>query len=363
MLAEMYGVTRQELQDDKDLHQRLLEHAALRFQPDAIMGLYNNPEPSVILGDRMTRWPGHGLPANGSFQFVEGEYMKPEDYDAFLDDPADWAIRKYWPRVFKELEGLALLPPLGIAAYGAYSLPNLGVLTLPPVVAALQALGRAAEAQARADVCAVQSVQRPAALGIAPPTFMGSITEAPFDFMSDTLRGMRGIMLDIHRRPEQLLAAEEKVLKFQLEYAINWSRATGINVCFIPLHRGSDGFMSLPQFEKFYWPQLKALQVGLVEEGNPAFRLPRRCLGPAPHLPHGTAQGQDRGPVPVERHLQGERSRRRDDVYHGRHVQLAAGSRHRRRGALTDQETMRNGRQRRRVYHEQRRRRVGRQPA
>ena len=25
--------------------------------------------------------------------------------------------------------------------------------------------------------------------------------------------------------------------------------------------------MSLPQFEKFYWPQLKALQVGLVEAG------------------------------------------------------------------------------------------------
>jgi Uroporphyrinogen decarboxylase (URO-D) len=271
MLAEIYGVTRQELHDDKDLHQRLLEQAALRFQPDAIMGLYNNPEPSVILGDRMTRWPGHGLPPNGSFQFVEGEYMKPEEYGAFLDDPADWAIRKYWPRVFKELEGLALLPPLGIAAYGAYSLPNLGVLTLPPVVAALQALGRAAEAQARADVCAVQSVQRLAALGIAPPTFMGSITEAPFDFMSDTLRGMRGIMLDIHRRPELLLAAEEKVLKFQLEYAINWSRATGINVCFIPLHRGSDGFMSLPQFEKFYWPQLKALQVGLVEAGIQPF--------------------------------------------------------------------------------------------
>jgi len=100
---------------------------------------------------------------------------------------------------------------------------------------------------------------------------MGSITEAPFDFMSDTLRGMRGIMLDIHRRPDQLLATEEKVLKFQLEYAINWSRATGINVCFIPLHRGSDGFMSLPQFEKFYWPQLKALQVGLVEAGIQPF--------------------------------------------------------------------------------------------
>jgi uroporphyrinogen-III decarboxylase len=100
---------------------------------------------------------------------------------------------------------------------------------------------------------------------------MGSIAEAPFDFLSDTLRGMRGIMLDIHRRPEKLLAAQEKVLRFQLEYAINWSRTTGINVCFIPLHRGSDGFMSIPQFEQFYWPQLKALQVGLVEAGIQPF--------------------------------------------------------------------------------------------
>jgi hypothetical protein len=38
-----------------------------------------------------------------------------------------------------------------------------------------------------------------------------------FDFMSDTLRGMRGIMLDMLRNPEELLAAEEKALEIQLE--------------------------------------------------------------------------------------------------------------------------------------------------
>jgi uroporphyrinogen-III decarboxylase len=104
-----------------------------------------------------------------------------------------------------------------------------------------------------------------AALGF-PPTFLaGSLIEAPFDFMSDTLRGMRGIMLDILRRPEKLLAAEGKVLKFQLEFAINFSAATGLKVAFIPLHRGSDGFMSLPQFERFYWPQLKEMMVTLVD--------------------------------------------------------------------------------------------------
>jgi uroporphyrinogen-III decarboxylase len=267
MLAEMYGITRQEQTENFGKAQELLERAAQHFQPDSAMGLFNDPAASLALGDRMTRWPGHGLPANGSFQFVEGEYMKPEDYDAFLEDPADWAIRKYWPRVFAELEGLALLPPLGMAALGCYSLVTLGALKAPPVAKALQALGRAIDAQAGADARALESVQRMAALGFAPPPLAGSIVEAPFDFMSDTLRGMRGIMLDIHRRPEKLLAAMEKVLHFQLEYAVAFSRATGLKAAFIPLHRGSDGFMSLAQFEKFYWPTLKALQVGLVENG------------------------------------------------------------------------------------------------
>jgi uroporphyrinogen-III decarboxylase len=267
MLAEMYGVTRQEQHENAAKEQEMLEKAAAYYQPDSIMGVFNNPGSALAVGDVMTKYPGHGLGPNGSFQFVEGEYMKAEDYDAFLFDTADWSIRKYWPRVFPELAGLALLPPLGRASFGTYFLYDLGVAKAPPVAQALRALAQAVEAQAVADARAIGSVQRLAALGFAPPTFMGSIIEAPFDHMSDTLRGMRGIMLDMHRHPAKLLAAEEKVLQFSLEYAINWSKATGINVCFIPLHRGSDGFMSLAQFEKFYWPQLKAMQLGLVEAG------------------------------------------------------------------------------------------------
>jgi uroporphyrinogen-III decarboxylase len=85
--------------------------------------------------------------------------------------------------------------------------------------------------------------------------------------MSDTLRGLKGIMVDMYRRPRKLLAAQEKVLRFQLEHAIGWSRATGINIAMIPLHKGSDGFMSLTQFEEFYWPQFKTLIDQLVEAG------------------------------------------------------------------------------------------------
>jgi len=268
LLADMYGITHQEQHENGAKELELIEKAAAHFRADSILGLFNtNQAATLALGDRTTRFPGHGLPPNGSFQFVEGEHMKAEDYDAFLEDPADWSIRHYWPRIFPELAGLALLPPLGLACYGTYSLFYIGVAKAPPVVKSLQALAKAIEAQAEADARAVAGVQRMADIGLAPPTFMGSIVEAPFDLMSDTLRGMRGIMLDMHRHPDKLLAAQEKVLRIQLEYAISWSKATGINVAFIPLHRGSDGFMSVAQFEKFYWPQLKALQVGLVEAG------------------------------------------------------------------------------------------------
>jgi uroporphyrinogen-III decarboxylase len=267
LLAEYGGITHQELQDNGAKAQEILEKFALEFEPDTVLGLFNSPRPSLALGDRMTRWPGVQLPATGSFQFDEHEFMKGEDYDPFLRDPSDWTIRTYLPRAFKELEGLQYLPPLGMFAFGHYNLGNLPMLASPPVAAAVQALNKAIQA-AQQDAAGIgESVGRMAALGFPPTPLAGSLTEAPFDFMSDTLRGMRGIMLDMLRRPEKLLAAERVVLDFQLEFAISFAKATGLKGAFIPLHRGSDGFMSLPQFEKFYWPQLKEQMVTLVDNG------------------------------------------------------------------------------------------------
>jgi hypothetical protein len=264
-LAEWGGITHQEQQDNSEKAQELMEKAALEFQPDIIFGLFNSPRPSQALGDRMTKWPGYGLPANGSFQFVEHEFMKAKDYDAFLRDPSDWTLRSYLPRAFSELEALQYLPPFGLWAYGHYFLPNLTAYATPPAQAALKALGKAIQLAAEDGAKIGDSVGRMAALGF-PPTFLaGAIAEAPFDYMSDTLRGMRGIMLDMLRCPDKLLAAERVVLEFQFEYAVNFCKATGLKNCFIPLHRGSDGFMSLAQFERFYWPQLKEFMVRLVE--------------------------------------------------------------------------------------------------
>ncbi|HEX9115231.1 MAG TPA: uroporphyrinogen decarboxylase family protein, partial [Anaerolineae bacterium] len=180
-------------------------------------------------------------------------------------DPADWGIRVYMPRAFSELQGLSLLPPLGLTVFGHYALPNLPMLLVPPVAAALKALGEAAEKAGVTLANIMRSNERLAALGFPPMIYFGGIAEAPFDLMSDTMRGMRGIFLDMLRCPDKLLAAEEKVAAFQVEYLLSFCQATGAKYVFFPLHRGSDGFMSIKQFEKFYWPQLTGMFDKLIE--------------------------------------------------------------------------------------------------
>jgi uroporphyrinogen-III decarboxylase len=45
------------------------------------------------------------------------------------------------------------------------------------------------------------------------------------------------------------------------------AKANGHSMVFIPLHKGADGFMSDKQFQTFYWPTLKKVIIGLINEG------------------------------------------------------------------------------------------------
>jgi uroporphyrinogen-III decarboxylase len=268
LAAEMGGVSHAELYRDTALQRRLVVDAAKRFGPDNTLGPWHDPRPSQAVGDRMTKWPGVNLPDSSSYQFDEHEFMKAEDYPAFLEDPSDFAIRTYLPRAFAEYEGLALLPPLGMNLFGYYHLFNYPPLLAPPIQQAFAAMNKAAAAQTAwigEQMALNQALIEEA--GVPPIAWLAALVEAPFDFMSDTLRGMRGIFLDLRQRPAELLKAQEKVLKFQVEFAKATCTALGIPYAFIPLHRGSDGFMSIEQFEKFYWPGLESMMLQLVDAG------------------------------------------------------------------------------------------------
>jgi len=267
MLARLGGITYEKLERDHDRAQELLEKAALYFEPDIARGATFSSLPSVLLGDRQTKWPGYGLGPNGTWQFVEGEYMKAEEYDAFLHDPTDFTLRTFLPRAYAALEGLAELPRVAIMLMGYPALTNVRVLDEPGVMASLEALLETSKEIVRIRAARKVAAQRMEALGFPMSLRSGAYLTAPFDFLSDTLRGMRGIMLDMYRCPEKLLAAQEKVLPILVDHTVAATKRSGSPYCFIALHRGSDGFMSLEQFETFYWPGLKAMLLGLIDGG------------------------------------------------------------------------------------------------
>jgi uroporphyrinogen-III decarboxylase len=90
---------------------------------------------------------------------------------------------------------------------------------------------------------------------------------APFDVLGDTLRGTHAIMMDMYRRPEKILQAVERLVPILIRRGVKGANATGNPLITLPLHKGADSFMSDAQFQKFYWPTLKKVILGLIEEG------------------------------------------------------------------------------------------------
>lgn len=203
-------------------------------------------------------WPGHGVSPNHTHQFVEGEYMKADEYDVFLEDPTDFLIRSYLPRVSGALQSFTKLPHLTVLLFGPTSI--LGMHELDETIKALS--------ESRKEMLKWNKVMGSIEGEIEQlgfPIFSRVSTFSAFDIISDRLRGMRGSMLDMYRRPDRLLKTTEKLVPILLRSAISRAKATGNSRVFIPLHRGAEGFMSAKQFETFYWPSLKSLLLGLIE--------------------------------------------------------------------------------------------------
>lgn len=240
----------------------------LELEPD-IYSVSPNPGRSWEAMDcKQMQWPGHGGPADSPYQFVAGEYMKANEYDAFFDDPSDFLVRTYLPRVFGTLEPLRKLPSLQtLFMYGYSGARTSAVFAAPEMVQAFGSVYQAGiEAMKyNAEIAALQNDLKD--LGF-PKAFAGPNMFAPFDIVADMLRGMQGTMLDMYREPDRLLTMMDRIFPAQLRDVTAKTKKTGgISAIYIPLHFGADGFMSAKQFETFYWPGLKKLILGLIDAG------------------------------------------------------------------------------------------------
>ena len=237
------------------------------FKPDftGSPGLVGSGKVYEALDMQFYKWSGGQLDDNLGYQYDEQEYMTADEYDALIEDPTNFWLRTFMPRIFSALKPLAELPNLTHLWEVVLVTGSMVPFGLPGVQKALQALITAGSA-AMAWAQKMGEYDR-VVFGEGYPALFGGASKVPFDMLGDTLRGTKGIMMDMFRRPDKLLEAIEKITPIYIKQGVDMATASKNPVVFIPMHKGADGFMSDAQFKKFYWPGLKALVKGLAQEG------------------------------------------------------------------------------------------------
>jgi uroporphyrinogen-III decarboxylase len=217
-----------------------------------------------LVQHKLYKWPGHGLENDvTSYQYVEGEYMLADEYDSLIRDPYEFAIRVFIPRVLGILKPLEKSMPFTYLV--ASPLSYLSPVTNLKYRKSLAALSKAGKELATWQRVVAACNQKTMAEGL--PSIIGAYAMAPFDAIGDSLRGTKGIIMDMYRQPTKLLEALDRITPIIIQDAISMVNATrGIMVGFA-LHKGDDTFMSPDQFEKFYWPSLQKVILALAQEG------------------------------------------------------------------------------------------------
>jgi len=244
--------------------------AWLKFHADFAPDTVADPLPSgrvfEAIGYAQYRWPGHGTGDNSGYQYIEGEYMLPDEYDWLAHDPTGFLLSGYLPRVALAFTPLADLAPLLDLMEGPGVAVCLSQFGTPEMQGALRAL-LVAGTESLAWLEAVGATFSELASRLGMPAFSGGMTKAPFDVIGDTFRGTRGIVRDRFQRPAQLQQALERLVPLCVEQGVAGGDASGCPLIFIPLHKGADGFLSDEDYRDLYWPTLKAVILGLAEEG------------------------------------------------------------------------------------------------
>jgi hypothetical protein len=263
--ARYSGMTIQEAMYDPDRACRANEKFTFDFAPDAHSGSAMPGRVYDIIDYKLYVWPGHGVGANIPFQCVEGEYMKADEYDALIQDPSDFWMRIYLPRVIGVLEPFSKLSPMPDMAEIVSILGLIMRYGMPEILGAFESLAKAREEAMKWREALTASRKKVMAAGF--PLFTGGHCKAPFDVLGDTLRGTRGIMLDMYRQPDKLHEAMERLTPLMINEAVSSARSSARPVVMMPLHKGAEGFMSDEQYRTFYWPTFRKVMLGIIDEG------------------------------------------------------------------------------------------------
>jgi len=193
------------------------------------------------VGFKLYKLSGRELPRNTDFQFVEGEWMKADEYDLLINNPVEFLMERRLPRVLGEFKEKG-----SIRSHMAFLKGGMAYVIM-------------------AQLMREKALNLEKKYGV-PLSVQGVIT-APFDILADGYRGLQGIMIDIFERPEKVLEACQALIPDLVNCSIASADPLKRYPIMLPLHRGNHPFLSPKQFDIFYWPSLFKAVMLLIENG------------------------------------------------------------------------------------------------
>ena len=190
----------------------------LEFQPDAMVSPVLYTTPASVFEDidyKLYSWPGHGVAKEASYQYNEKEWMLPEEYDQLISDPSDYMLRTYLPRTVGAFAGFAGVSSLFDFIELPFVSSQVGGWGSPEMTDGLERLAKASRDVGGWAQATFAKIGEMMSLGFPP--YYGGATKAPFDILGDTLRGTRGVVTDLYRRPEKVLAACERLVPVAID--------------------------------------------------------------------------------------------------------------------------------------------------
>jgi uroporphyrinogen-III decarboxylase len=195
-----------------------------------------------ILKDKWSQWPGREIKEDMHPQFRGGEFMKPEEYGKFIEDPVEFIHDTILPRA---------CPGLGEPGSSRWNAAWIRVGMTMQKIGAFQ----------------TQLFGELIKRGNAAFPITNAYT--PADVIGDFLRYPTGAMLDMRRTPRDFKAACDALVEHILKVATAVPPAPPATFFFIPLHLNE---MLPPKlYGEFYWPQLKKIIEVLVSKGYKGF--------------------------------------------------------------------------------------------
>lgn len=249
--ARYAGYTCQQVTEDYEMAFVAARKCAADFDWDAIVPnmVYVWTGLTHAIGLKYYAAPGIELLPEFGFQFIEPSeeeaFMKPDEYDALIEDPTGFLFNVWLPRVSTDVSAMG--EPTSFRNNLSFLKGGMAMLSY------FNAFGTQI-ARMRTESGTVSAIS--------------GILKAPLDIIADKLRGYLGLVTDLFERPDKVLAACEALMPHILHVALSGADPEKNVPITVWMHRGCVPFVTKEHFEKIYWPTFKPIVEELWKNGH-----------------------------------------------------------------------------------------------